>query len=345
MIDLRSDTMTLPTREMRRVMSEAPVGDDVFGEDPSVNELQEYAADFLGKEAALFVPSGTMGNQICVNIHTQPGDEVIIEEEAHIFYYETGAPALLSGLLLRTLPSDKGAMNPDSVRKAVRPDIYYFPRTALICIENTHNRHSGAVIPMENIIELKKIADERCIKYHCDGARIWNAATALNIEPNEIAKHFDTLSVCLSKALGAPVGSLIAGSKEHIKKALKFRKILGGGMRQAGIIAAAGLYAFKNHYKLLEEDHRQAKEFSKLISESDYIDINPETIQTNIVVFSHSEKFSSEVLFEECKRKGVLIIPVGKFSIRCVFYFQISRKDMLKAAQVIKDSVSKLMKK
>ncbi len=345
MIDLRSDTMTIPTKDMLQAVSNARFGDDVYGEDPSVNELQEYVAAFLGKEDALFVPSGTMGNQICVHIHTNPGDEIIMEEQAHIFYYETAASALLSGIQIKPLPSFHGIMNPMHVLKSIRPDVYYFPKTTLICIENTHNRHSGAVTPLKNIENIKQIADEHNIALHCDGARLWNAATALNIAPKEIAKYFDSLSVCLSKGLGAPVGSVIVGKKEFIQKALKFRKILGGGVRQAGILASAGLFAIKNNYSKLAEDHFNAKEFAFILSELKFINIEPEFIETNIVIFNLSDKINSDDFCKECKNKGLLLNSVGNNSIRCVFYYQISYQEMLAASEIIKDVLLNLSRK
>ncbi len=337
MIDLRSDTVTVPTPEMRQAIFDAKVGDDVYGEDPTVNELQEYVADLTGKQAALFVPSGTMGNQICIAIQTRPGDEIIVESDAHIFYYETGGPAKLSGVQARCIPSEKGMMDIGEVSDAIRPDVYYFPRSSLICIENTHNRHGGAIISLDYIKELSLIVKENGMAFHCDGARLWNACEATGISPKDYLEPFDTASVCLSKALGAPVGSLIVGTKDHIKAALKMRKILGGGMRQAGILASAGLYALMNNRRLLAESHENAKAFAKILSECEFINIIIENVETNMAVFEHDTGFNTAELEAKCRKRGVVFGALGNNRIRAVFHFQISRDEAIEAAGIIKD--------
>ena len=344
MIDLRSDTVTVPTDGMREAIARAIVGDDVFGEDPATNELQEYIAKLLDKEAALFVTSGVMGNQICIAAQTQPGDEVIVESDSHIFYYETAAPSIISRVQLRDLKSTIGAMDLNEIESSVRSSEYYFPRTSMICIENTHNRHGGAIIALDYIKEVKKTADTHNLIIHCDGARLWHACIATDISPANYVRQFDSVSVCLSKGLGAPVGSVIAGKKEFIEKARKWRKILGGGMRQSGILAAAGLYALRNHLPLLEFDHLNARLFSEIISESEFIAINLENIVTNIVVFDLSEKIELLAFIEECKKNGLLIIPVGKNSIRAVFHFQINENMAIMAGNIIKFAIHNLAK-
>ncbi len=272
-IDLRSDTLTKPSAEMRKAMYEAEVGDDVFKEDPTVNKLEDYSAELLGKEAALYVPSGMMGNQICLNVLTNPGDEVICEADAHIFNYESGSPAMLSGIQLMTVKGKMGVMTPEQVEPLIRPkDAYYMPRTKVIEVENTHNRAGGTICPMEDIIELKNLAKKYNLYYHLDGARIWNASVETGISVKEYASHFDSISCCLSKGLGAPVGSIIAGTKEFIKEAFRVRKSWGGGMRQVGILAAAGLYALQNNMERLKDDHRRAKYLAERIV--DVIDIS-----------------------------------------------------------------------
>ncbi|MDA3844276.1 MAG: GntG family PLP-dependent aldolase [Candidatus Kapabacteria bacterium] len=342
MIDLRSDTFTIPDYEMRKVMASAPVGDDVFGEDPTVNGLQEYVADLLGKEAALYVPSGTMGNQISIGIQTNIGDEVIVETEAHIFQYEAGGPALLSGVQLRTLESEKGEIPLQKIKDSIRPDNIHAPKTALICLENTHNRHAGSILSLDYIKEVGALAREHGINLHCDGARLWNAAAVTGISPAEYAVEFDTLSVCFSNGLGAPVGSCVVGSKELIAKALRRRKVLGGAMRQAGIIASGALYALKNNFNILKLDHENAVKFAELLSESEYIGIDPKAVDTNIVIFRHSDKFDTQQIYDECMAAGVMIIPFGINTIRAVFYHQISTVDTIKAAGIVKDIFAKL---
>lgn len=331
MIDLRSDTVTKPTEPMRKVMAAADVGDDVFAEDPSVNRLQEYVAHLFGKEAALFVPSGTMGNQICLALHSHAGDEAIVEGESHIFHYETGAPSLIARVQLHCVPSQKGEMNTSDVENAIRPSDYYFPRTAVICVENTHNRHGGTILSMQNIEALHTVAKKANAAFHCDGARIWNASAATGIKLSDYATYFDTLSVCCSKGLGAPAGSLVVGSRDHINAARKWRKMLGGGMRQAGVLGAAALFAIENHRELLPYDHANAKRFSGLLDESDCINVvhNPET---NIVLFA----VDKPTFLDECKEQGLLISRGRPGLYRAVFHFQVSDSETKKAADIIR---------
>lgn len=344
MIDLRSDTVTRPTDAMRKVIANAEVGDDVYGEDPSVNELQDYVADLFGKEAALFVSSGVMGNQLALKALTNPGDEVILESQSHIFYYETAAPAVISRVQLRPIESDDGMPSKELIKKSIRSSEYYFPKTTLICLENTHNRHSGAIISLDYIKEIKKLALENNIYFHCDGARIWNACTETGISPKDYAEPFETISVCLSKGLGAPVGSLLVGPKEVILKARKWRKILGGGMRQSGILAAAGLYAIKNHFHLLKQDHINAKKFSEIISESKFITIDLSKVQTNIVFFRVSNEINSKLLCDKLKEKKILIIPMEENSFRAVFHFQINPEQTEYSAKTIIETIYELTK-
>jgi len=336
-IDLRSDTVTRPSEGMRKAMYEAEVGDDVFQEDPTVNRLQEFAAELLGKEAALFVTSGVMGNQICLNVLTNPGDEVICERDSHIFNYESGSPAALSGIQLSIIEGKKGVMTPEQVEPFIRPaSAYYMARTKVIEVENTHNRAGGTIQPLENIVALSRLAKKYNLFYHLDGARIWNASVATGIPVKEYAEHFDTISCCLSKGLGAPVGSLIGGTKESIKAAFRVRKAWGGGMRQAGIIAAAGLYALKNNINRLEEDHQKAKILAKTISEIPSLEIDMEAVQTNILIFK-PKKIPVEKAIELCKQKS-LLISLGKVdSLRAIMHLDISFEDTEKACKIIRE--------
>src|SRR5262245_23983645 len=256
MIDLRSDTVTRPTPGMRAAMNAAEVGDDVFSEDPTVNRLEERVAATLGKEAALFVPSGTMSNQICVKAHTQPGDELICEATCHIYQFEVGGPAVLSGVTCRTLEGDYGILDVSQLEGKVRPVNDHLVRTRLVCLENTHNRGGGRIYPLEKIAAISTWARSNALIMHLDGARLWNAIVATGVKAAEWAKHFETVSVCFSKGLGAPVGSALAGPREFVTRARKIRKLFGGGMRQAGVIAAAALYAVESHVERLAEDHR-----------------------------------------------------------------------------------------
>jgi threonine aldolase len=337
LIDLRSDTVTRPSEAMRKVMYEAEVGDDVFQEDPSVNRLQEYAAELLGKEAALYVASGVMGNQVCINVLTKPGDEVICERDSHIFNYESGSPAALSGVQLSPIDGKNGVITPEQVEPFIRPaSAYYMPKTKVIEVENTHNRAGGAIHPLDNIVALSKLVKKYNLFYHLDGARIWNASVATGIPVKDYAKHFDSISCCLSKGLGAPVGSIIAGTKDFIKEAFRVRKAWGGGMRQIGILAAAGLYVLKNNIERLEEDHRKAKMIAETISEIPSLQINMEAVQTNIVIFK-PKKISIEKAIEACKKKG-LLISVGKVdSLRAITHLDVSFDEIEKACNIIRE--------
>jgi threonine aldolase len=303
LIDLRSDTVTRPTEGMRRAMLEAPVGDDVFGEDPTVNRLEEYVAGLLGKEAALYAPSGTMTNQIGVHVGTARGDEVLLHEGAHIFVYEVGAPALLSSVQLRTLSGEKGVIDSDTVRAAVRPENVHFPRSKLLCLENTHNTAGGTVYPLADFVAVAGTARELGLRVHLDGARLFNAEAATGIPAHEWCEHADTVSVCSSKGLGAPVGSLLAGDEETIGEARKARKAFGGGMRQAGMIAAGSLYAFEHHIERLPEDHQRAQRLAEGLREANYAVEPPET---NLVLV---EVERPEEFLAALAREGVLGTP------------------------------------
>jgi threonine aldolase len=335
MIDLRSDTVTKPSQAMRKAMYEAEVGDDVYKEDPKVNELENYIAEILGKESSLFVPSGVMGNQICLNVHTQPGDEVICEADAHIFQYESGSPAVLSGLQLYPVKGINGIIQPETVRPLVRPvSAYYMPRSKVLEIENTHNRAGGTIYSIESIEKLKSIALEFNLKYHLDGARLWNASVATGVSLNKYCSYFDSVSVCLSKGLGAPIGSVIAGERDFIKEAFRVRKGWGGGMRQVGILAAAGLYAVKNNFERLAEDHEKAKILAKHIKESGNFEINNKNVQTNILIFKPKNLTVEEAL-RKCEENG-LLLSIGQIgTLRAVTHMDVSFKDIEIATKIL----------
>jgi threonine aldolase len=303
LIDLRSDTITRPTQAMRRAMCEAAVGDDVFGEDPTVNRLEEYVAELLGKEAALYAPSGTMCNQIAVSVGTDRGDEVLLHEGSHIFNYEAGAPALLSSVQIKPLPGEGGVVSADTVRAAARSEDVHFPRPRLLCLENTHNTAGGKVFPLEDFASAATAARELGMKVHLDGARLFNAQAATGTPAREWCEHADTVSVCSSKGLGAPVGSLLAGDEETIRKARRVRKAFGGGMRQAGVIAAGSLYAFEHHTERLVEDHERARKLAAGLEKAGYRAGPPET---NIVLVETGE---ADLFLRALAREGVLATP------------------------------------
>jgi threonine aldolase len=336
MIDLRSDTVTRPSEEMRKAMYEAEVGDDVFKEDPTVNILEEYAAELLGKESALFVSSGVMGNQICLNVLTQPGDEAICEKDCHIFNYESGSPAKLSGIQLHPIEGNGGAITAEQVEPLIRPEsAYYMPRTRVIEIENTHNRAGGTIIALDVIKNLRSLANKYNLFFHLDGARIWNASVATGISVKEYASYFDSVSCCLSKGLGAPVGSIIAGTKDFIKEAYRVRKSWGGGMRQVGILAAAGLYALQNNIERLADDHEKAKYLAEQINDNPNLEIDMSAVQTNILLFKPL-KLTVDEGIKRCKENG-LLLSVGKIdSIRAITHLDVSKTDISKAAEILK---------
>ena len=335
-VDLRSDTVTQPTAAMRRAMAEAEVGDDVYGEDPTVNKLQEKAAARLGTEAALFVPSGTMGNQIAVNIHTEPGDEVITEELSHIYNFEMGAMAAISGALPRAIPVQDGAMEVDAIRKAIRPKNYHRSQTRLITVENTYNFGGGSLYSIERSREITEFAKDAGIRVHLDGARIFNAAVALGCEAKELAKGFDSVMFCVSKGLCAPVGSLLCGKRAFIEKARSLRKLLGGAMRQAGILAAAGIVALDEMVDRLAEDHENAHVIAENLALIDGIRIDPDKVRTNVVIFEITKpKMSGHQLVVALTKRGILSNPVDETRIRLLTHHDVSRKDSLQACEAI----------
>lgn len=341
MIDLRSDTVTQPSEEMRRVMANAPVGDDVFGEDPTVNRLQSTVAKLLGKEDALFTPSGVMANQIAIRCLTEPGDEVIVERNSHILNYETAAPSLISSVQLLPVDGIRGLYDFNRLCDAIRPAVYYLPRTSLVCLENTHNMAGGTVIPLRAMSEIHDLARQRGLRVHLDGARIWNAWVASGVHPRDYAARADTVSVCFSKGLGAPAGSMIAGSSEIIAKARKIRKILGGGMRQAGILAAAALYALEHNVDRLREDHENAGSFADRLSRDGGRSLWCEPVETNIVIVDvgPSGKSAADVI-AGLKAKGILAIASGPSTIRFVTHLNVGRKDVEQAAEGMLEVVS-----
>jgi threonine aldolase len=334
--DLRSDTVTKPSKEMLEAMVSAEVGDDVYGEDPTVNKLQILVAEMLGKEDALFVTSGTLGNQLCLKTHTEPGDEVIVESLAHIFRYETAGPSFISQIQIFPVPGVFGMMKLQDIVESIRPDVYYYPKTKLICLENTHNNAGGTIIDNNYIKDVSVIANTYGLKMHLDGARLWNASIESGIPLKECAQYFDSINVCLSKGLGAPVGSVIAGPKTFITKARKYRKILGGGMRQAGVLAAAGIYAIQNNLQKLHDDHRRAKYLGECISKYSKIDIDLNSIQTNMVSFGFQDpKVDLDEIINIFKENGVIIGKGARGKLRLVTHLDISDPQIEKTADII----------
>ncbi|HVE56414.1 MAG TPA: GntG family PLP-dependent aldolase [Pyrinomonadaceae bacterium] len=338
MIDLRSDTVTKPTAQMRKAMAEAEVGDDVYGEDPTVNLLQRKAAEIFGKEAALFVPTGSMGNQIAVKLHTRAGDEVVIEERGHIFNYEMGTPAVASGVMIRPVraANPSGMLTWAEIESALHIDQpYYACPTGLICLENTHNFGGGSVMSASATDEICGNAHQLNLPVHLDGARIFNSAVAQNETVANLAKSVDSVQFCLSKGLGAPIGSMLLGTKEFIAEARVWRKRFGGGMRQAGILAAAGLIALEESPKRLHIDHENARALAEGAANLRGVAIDAELVQTNIVIFDVSEtgKTSAEIC-TALKENGILAIPFGK-AIRMVTHCDVSREDIETTLKVL----------
>jgi len=326
MIDLRSDTVTKPSAAMRQAMAEADVGDDVFLEDPSLNQLQERAAEIFGREAALFVPSGTMGNLTCLLAHTHPGQEVICEEAGHTYNYEMAGMCSIAGVLPRVVTGQDGILSWEGIRRTIRPKVYYRPQTSLIALENTHNMAGGTVYPTPVVEEICDSAHELGIPVHMDGARIFNAAAYLGENVSEMTAKCDSIQFCLSKGLGAPVGSLVVGSREFIERCRSIRKMLGGGMRQAGVLAAAGRVALDEGPKRLWMDHENAKCLAKGLAEIPGVQLNPEKVQTNIVIFSlEGSGISSADFLGELKKRNVFALPVDAARVRMVTHLEVDR--------------------
>jgi len=315
-IDLRSDTVTRPSAGMREAMRNAEVGDDVFGEDPTVNALQERVASMFGMEAGLFVPTGTMANEICVKLHTEPGDEIIAGENSHIVVYETGGPGLLSGVQIQAVPDEKGILDAERVGRAVRPDFYLYPKTRLVCVENTHGRSGGTVYPLDRLRDLWVLTREKRLRLHIDGARIWNASVASGVALGEYGRYADTISVCFSKGLGAPVGSMILSDRKNIERARKYRKIFGGSMRQAGILAAGAMFALDHHVDLLRDDHEKARIFASELTGR-----------------------SQQVVLTLLSKAGVLLTPERDTALRAVMHLDVTAGEVRTAATRITETL------
>lgn len=338
--DFRSDTVTKPTDKMRKAMAEAEVGDDVLGDDPTVQRLEAIAAEITGKEKALFVPSGTMANSISVKVWTQELDEVIVEERSHIYNMESTHMTFIARVTPRPISSNRGAMDPEEIERNIRKPTVHIPRTALICVENTHNNWSGAVVPMENLRALRSIADKHEVKIHFDGARLFNASHVSGIPVKEYAKIGDSLMFCLSKGLSAPVGSILTGPKDYIDHARRVRKALGGGMRQVGILAAPAIIALTEMVDRLREDHQRAKRLALAIAEMPGVKLSPDHIQTNIIIFDLDHPHISIPQFlSELKKSGVLALAT-RGGIRFVTHKDIDDKDIEKAISAFQDILS-----
>lgn len=341
MIDLRSDTVTLPTPAMRAAMAAAEVGDDVYGEDPTVRALEERAADLLGTEGALFVPSGTMGNQVAIACHTHPGQEVIVEAGSHIYNVELGTMARFSGVQPRVLVGERGVFTADQVAAAIRPDLYYLAPTGLVCLENTHNAAGGRVWPLAAAREVLARARARGIAVHLDGARVFNAAVATGTPVRELARGFDSVMFCLSKGLGCPVGSVLCGSRPFVAAARRVRKALGGGMRQAGILAAAGLYALDHHVDRLAEDHLHARLLAAGLATLPGLSVLPP--ETNIVLVTIEAGPDAEALCARLRARGVLASPAGAGTsarqVRMVTHLGISRADVERTVDLVREEL------
>lgn len=332
-IDFRSDTVTRPTPGMKEAMMKAPVGDDVFGEDPSINTLQEMTADLFGMEAALFCPSGTMTNQIAIKCHTQPGDEVICDESSHIYQYEGGGIAFNSGASVKLLYGDRGRINARQVEEAVQPDDVHRAHTRMVSLENTSNRGGGSCYTFSEIQAIQQVCMRHDLAFHLDGARLWNAIVARKEDPLHYGKVFDSISVCLSKSLGCPVGSLLLGTKDFIKKAKRYRKVFGGGMRQGGFMAAAGIYALEHHIERLKEDHANAKAIATAISYRSFVKLML-PVETNIIIFELDESLTAPQLVARLKEQDILGYAISPNRVRLVTHLDITPAMTEKTIQV-----------
>jgi threonine aldolase len=336
-LDLRSDTLTRPTAGMRAAMAAAEVGDDVYGEDPTVRKLEERVAALLGKERALFVPSGTMGNQIGLLVHTRPGDEVIIGEGSHCAWYESGAGAAWAGVQF-AVAGQGGLFSAEELIEAIKPPQYHFPRSRLVVVENTHNRAGGRVFPQAEVVRIAEAARKHELAVHLDGARIWNASLASGLSLEKLAAPFDTLNVCFSKGLGAPVGSAFVGSREHVRAAHRFRKMLGGGMRQVGVLAAAALYALDHQRARLAEDHAAARRFAEILRGAPGVEVPAHAAETNIVSFSVTRGSAQEAV-ERAAERGVYLNATSRTTLRAVTHLDISAEQTVRAAEILRELV------
>jgi threonine aldolase len=341
MIDLRSDTVTRPTPAMREAMARAEVGDDVFGEDPSVRALEEEVAALVGKEAALFVTSGTMGNQLAIALHTRPGDEVIVGEGAHVVFYESGAGAALSGVQF-AIAGSGGLFDADAMEERIQASAYWAPRTSLVCVENTHNRAGGRVFPQRDAVAIAERARARGFAVHLDGARIWNACAATGLSPKELAAPFDTASVCFSKGLGAPVGSALCAPREMVERARRLRKMWGGGMRQSGILAAGALFALRNHRERLGEDQAAARSFAERAARIEGASVDLSRVETNIVNVDLDPPLAAETVAVAARAVGLLVNASGPRRLRVVTHLDASRADVDQAAELLARAIAKV---
>jgi len=335
-VDLRSDTVTKPTPPMREAISQAEVGDDVLGDDPTVERLQQRIAEMVGKEAAVYMPSGSMTNQIAIRIHCKPGDEFICEAGCHVYNYEQAAFAQLSGIVARTVDGEFGVLRPEQLTGLIRPLDDHLVRTRMVTLENTHNRGGGRIQPYETVVQICNWAHQNGLVTHLDGARLFNAAIATGTDTATWAQHFDTVSVCFSKGLGAPVGSALCGTRDLMRQARRYRKLFGGGMRQAGVIAAGALYALEHHVDRLAEDHAHAQILADAIRSVDGLALDPERVDTNIVIFRVDRALASAAEFvASLGRRGVLMLPVAVDKVRAVTHLDVGETDVRRAAEVI----------
>ena len=339
MIDLRSDTVTRPTPAMREAMAKAEVGDDVFGEDPTVRALEEETAALTGKEAALFVTSGTMGNQLAIAVHTRPGEEVVVGEGAHVVFYESGAGPALSGIQF-AFAGAGGTFDAPDLEEKIQPGFYVHPRTSLVCVENTHNRAGGRVFPQDMIERVAKLARARGLAIHLDGARIWNASAATGRSVAELAAPFDTASVCFSKGLGAPVGSALVGSRAHVERARHLRKRWGGAMRQSGILAAGALHALRHHRARIGDDHAKARRFAEAVAQVPGAHVELAHVQTNIVNIDLDPSVTAEGVAKRAKELGVAINPSAPQRLRAVMHLDVADADVLPAAELLAKAIA-----
>jgi threonine aldolase len=333
-IDFRSDTVTKPTAGMIDAMMHAEVGDDVFGEDPTINELERIVADMFGMEASIFCPSGTMTNQIAIKCHTQPGDEVICDENAHVYQYEGGGIAFNAGASVKLLHGDRGRITADQVRAAINPDDNHKAHTSLVCLENTSNRGGGSCYEFEEIRKIRQVCTENNLKFHLDGARLFNALVAKHETPRQHGEIFDSISVCLTKGLGCPVGSVLIGKKELVKKARRIRKVFGGGMRQAGFLAAAGIYALQNHIDRLQADHLHAKQIASAIEKKNFVKmVLP--VETNIIIFELDDSISAPTLVSKLRDEDILGYAISTNRVRLVVHLDITKPMVERTIEIV----------